>query len=114
MIAPLCALSSTAFPCKGYVTPQILSRVRARASPKMQRGQSGRAAAPTSPEFLWIIVFEGKSDFQRHLIMSDLAAFNMAARLHDLEPADLAQRIRCTATAFWIASSMLRSEEPAT
>ena len=49
--------------------------------------------------------------------MGHLAVFDMAARLHHLEPADLPQGARRTADGVLdrvLASSMLFSEEPAT
>jgi hypothetical protein len=41
-----------------------------------------------------IVVTQCKADPERNLVMRDLAVFDMAARLHHLEPADLAQRAR--------------------
>jgi hypothetical protein len=39
-----------------------------------------------------IVVIQCKADLERHLVMRDLAVFDMAARLDHFEPANLAQR----------------------
>src|SRR5206468_5867116 len=60
---------------------------------------------PTSTLFPYTTLFRSRSgsgvgivdreaDFQRDLIMLDLAAVDMAAGLHDLEPAQVAQGFR--------------------
>src|SRR5271166_531466 len=44
-----------------------------------------------------IVVVEREPDFESDLIMRNLAVFDMAARLHHFEPANLPQRARRTA-----------------
>jgi hypothetical protein len=44
-----------------------------------------------------IVVVERESDFESDLVMRNLAVFDMAARLHHFEPANLPQRARRTA-----------------
>jgi hypothetical protein len=61
-----------------------------------------------------ILVVERKSDLEGDLVVRHPAVFNMAARLHYLEPADCRNVLAARPTAFWIASSMLFCEEPAT
>ncbi len=43
-----------------------------------------------------IVVVKREPDLESDLVMRNLAVFDMAARLHHLEPADLAERARCT------------------
>jgi hypothetical protein len=43
-----------------------------------------------------IVVVERESDFESDLVMRNLAVFDMAARLHHFEPANLPQRARRT------------------
>jgi hypothetical protein len=70
-----------------------------------------------------IVVVESEADLQSDLVMRTLAVLDMAPRLDHLEPANLAQRARCTADGvadrvldalFRRACDLDYSEEPAT
>ena len=71
------------------------------------------AAAADSPGWR-SLVFEGEADFEDHLIMRDLAVLDMAAGLKTSNHPTWRKVRDARPTAFWIASSMLFSDEPAT
>jgi hypothetical protein len=64
-------------------------------------------------EALLARAFHSETDLQRHLKVADLTVFDVAARLHNLEPTQIAMVWLARAIAELTASSMLLSEVPA-
>src|ERR1700712_5699393 len=60
----------------------------------MGRGGGAGAAPPPPPVHSGLGVLEGEADLEGHLVVPDLAVLHVSADLGDLEPPDLAHRLR--------------------